>query len=94
MYCAIDFLIKNACKMINWQDRIDTNPKILLGKPIIKGTRLSVEFILERLATGWSFNDLLENYPRLTVLDIQAVFAYSYESMKDGMLFQTTKKAA
>lgn len=80
--------------MITWQDRIHTDPKILLGKPVIKGTRLSVEFILERLANGWTLNDLLENYPRLNIMDIRAVFAYSYECMKDGMLYQPAKKRA
>jgi uncharacterized protein (DUF433 family) len=51
---------------MNWQDYIHANPEILNGKPIIKGTRLSVEFILERLSDGWTEQMILENYPRLT----------------------------
>lgn len=63
--------------MTNWQDHITSDNKILLGKPIVKGTRISIEFILERLADGWSEKDLLENYPRLTNESLKAVFAYT-----------------
>lgn len=69
--------------MINWQERIHSDPQILVGKPVIKGTRLTVEFLLERLASGWTPQDLLENYPRLHALDIQALFAYALESLND-----------
>lgn len=78
--------------MINWQEHIHSDQHILLGKPVIKGTRLSVEFLLGRLANGWTSLDLLENYPRLTSQDIQALFAYVLESMEDGLLFPTLKK--
>jgi len=44
---------------------IEINPKICGGKPVIKGTRISVEFILELLANGWSYDEILENYPQL-----------------------------
>lgn len=59
---------------MNWQDKIVSDKDVLLGKPTIKGTRLSVEFIIERLASGWTEQQLLENYPRLTSEDLQAVF--------------------
>jgi uncharacterized protein (DUF433 family) len=74
---------------MNWQDRIVSDKAVLLGKPIIKGTRLSVEFILERFANGWTEQQILENYPRLTREDLQAVFSYAAESLKDGLLFKT-----
>ena len=80
--------------MTNWQDHIHTDPEVLLGKPVVKGTRLSVEFLLERLASGWTEKDLLENYPRLTMADIQAVFSYALEGLKDGLLFNLHKKSA
>ena len=70
---------------MNWEDRIVSDPNVLVGKPTIRGTRLSVEFILERLADGWTEKQLLENYPRLTAEDIRAVFAYASESLKDGL---------
>ncbi|MCB9277253.1 MAG: DUF433 domain-containing protein [Lewinellaceae bacterium] len=72
---------------MNWKGRIHTNDEILLGKPVIKGTRISVEFILERLANGWTEQEILENYPRLTKDGLQAVFSYIYKCMKDGMLY-------
>lgn len=73
---------------MNWQDRIVSDKAVLLGKPTIKGTRISVEFILERLANGWTEQQILENYPRLTREDLQAVFSYAAESLKDGLLFK------
>ena len=47
---------------MNWNDRIVLNPDILLGKPVIKGSRLAVEFIIELLAQGWSEEDILRTY--------------------------------
>ena len=63
--------------MTNWQNYISSDRKILLGKPVINGTRISVEFILERLADGWTEQEILNNYPRLSKESIQAVFAYT-----------------
>ncbi|GAB3972164.1 hypothetical protein GCM10028806_23770 [Spirosoma terrae] len=72
---------------MNWQEYIQSDEKVLQGKPVIKGTRLSVEFLLERLADGWTEQDLLDNYPRLTKEALQAVFAYVHIAMKDNMVF-------
>ena len=74
--------------IMDWQTHIVSDPNVLMGKPVIKGTRLSVEFILERLASGWTEQEVLENYPRLTRKDIQAIHAYAYDCLKDGLLFQ------
>ncbi len=79
---------------MNWRDRIHSDKAVLLGKPTIKDTRLSVEFIIDRLANGWSEEQLLENYKRLTKEDIQAVFAYVYECMQDGLLYDWPRKSA
>ncbi len=54
------------------QERIEVNPAILVGKPVIKGTRLAVEFLLELMAEGWSTDEILRNYPQLTVDDLWA----------------------
>jgi uncharacterized protein (DUF433 family) len=62
---------------MDWQSRITLNPNILVGKPIIKGTRIAVEFIIDLLAQGWSIDDILRNYPDITVLDIQACLCYA-----------------
>ena len=58
-------------------ERIVVDPEVLDGKPVIRGTRLAVEFILERLLAGQSENDLLANYPGLVREDILACFAYA-----------------
>ena len=50
---------------MDWKDRIEVNPAVLVGKPIIKGTRISVELILDRLADGWSMEDVLASYPHI-----------------------------
>lgn len=71
---------------MNWQDYIHSDQTVLLGKPVVKGTRLSVEFLLDRLADGWTEQDLLDNYPRLTREALQGVFAYVSASMKDNFL--------
>jgi uncharacterized protein (DUF433 family) len=78
---------------MNWKDYITADPHVLGGKPTIKGTRLSVEFILERLAQGWTQDQLLENYPRLTAVQLQAVFAYLQECIEDGLLIGYSPKA-
>ena len=66
-----------------WQERIIINPEILVGKPVIKGTRISVEFLLELLANGWSYEQILENYPQLKKEDILAAIQYSLNILKD-----------
>ena len=58
-------------------ERIVVEPEILAGKPVIRGTRLAVEFILELLAAGLSENDILTNYPGLTREDILACLSYA-----------------
>jgi uncharacterized protein (DUF433 family) len=67
---------------MNWQDRIIVDPAVLTGKPVIKGTRLAVEFILELLAEGWSHEQIERNYPSLTDEDLQAALHYAAEALK------------
>jgi uncharacterized protein (DUF433 family) len=69
---------------MDWRDRIEVNPKILLGKPVIQGTRLAVEFIVELLAEGWDHEQILASYPQLTVEDIRAALSYAAERNKPG----------
>ncbi|MBM3757996.1 MAG: DUF433 domain-containing protein [Acidobacteria bacterium] len=64
---------------MDWQDRIIVDPKILVGKPVIKGTRLAVEFIVDLLAAGWTHEQIIENYPHVCWEDIQACLAYAAE---------------
>lgn len=58
-------------------DRIEMNPKVMLGKPVIRGTRITVELILRKLSEGATETDLLDAYPNLTRQDIQAAVGYA-----------------
>ncbi len=60
---------------MNWQEHIVEDENILVGKPTIKGTRLSVEFLVSLLAQGWTEQQILENYPRLNKEHLQAIFS-------------------
>ena len=62
-------------------DRIQINPRIMMGKPVIKGTRVTVELILRKLSEGAEEGSLLDAYPRLTKEDIQAAIRYAADSL-------------
>lgn len=62
---------------MEWQERIVLSPDVLVGKPVVKGTRLAVEFIIDLLAQGWSEEEILRNYPGLAREDIQACLSYA-----------------
>jgi uncharacterized protein (DUF433 family) len=79
---------------MNWREYIVSDDAILLGKPTIKGTRLSIEHIVGLLAQGWNENQLLENYPRLSKESLQAVFTYIQDCMHDGLLLSQIKETA
>jgi uncharacterized protein (DUF433 family) len=64
---------------MNHRDRIVVDPDILAGKPVVKGTRLSVDFLLGLLAQGWSEAEILRNYPGLERADLLACWAYASE---------------
>ena len=71
---------------MNWQEHITAAPAVLVGKPVIKGTRLAVEFILELIAEGWSEADLLRNYPGLTRDQMLACVAYAKDRLSEEKL--------
>jgi uncharacterized protein (DUF433 family) len=68
--------------MMDWRERISVNPEVLIGKPVIKGTRIAVEFILNLLANDWTGEQILLNYPHLTNDDIRAALQYAAECVK------------
>ncbi len=72
---------------MNWKTYIHSDPKILLGKPVVKGTRLSVEFILGLFSEGWSEQQVLESYPTLHPESIQAVFSFAAECLKEDVFY-------
>ena len=71
----------------DWRSRIAIDPKVLAGKPVIKGTRISVEFILELLANGWIVEDILKNYPQLKREDVLAALKYATEVLKEERVY-------
>lgn len=79
---------------MNWQQHIVSDKEVLLGKPTIKGTRLSVEHIVRLFAQGWTEQMVLENHPRLSKESLQAVFSYLQDCMQDGLLYAPVKKSA
>ena len=72
---------------IDWRKFIHSDPEVLLGKPVVKGTRLSVEFILGLFAAGWTEQQLIENYPKLSKEIIRAVFAFATDCMREESLY-------
>jgi uncharacterized protein (DUF433 family) len=79
---------------MKWQDYITSDKDVLLGKPTIKGTRISVDHVVSLLAQGWTEDKILENYNRLTRESLQAVFIYLHECMQDGLFLTNLKKSA
>lgn len=67
---------------MDWQVRITLDSNILVGKPIIKGTRIAVEFMIDLLAQGWTTDEILRNYPGITPEDIQACLSYASAALK------------
>lgn len=63
--------------------RITLNPKVMVGKPVIRGTRITVEHIMRELATGMSLEDMLDAYPHITAEDVRAACAYAAASLAD-----------
>ena len=72
---------------MHWEERISVDPDILTGKPVVKGTRLAVEFIVDLLAQGWSESELLRNYPGLAHEDILACLSYASTVLKDEHVY-------
>lgn len=68
-------------------ERITIDAAVLSGKPIVRGTRISVEFVVGLLAQGWSVDDVLREYDHLTREDIQACLAYAHQLLTDEKLY-------
>ena len=70
--------------------RIEINPRVMLGKPVVKGTRIPVELLLRRLAEGATVEDLLVSYPRLTADDVRAALAYAADTIAHETVVELT----
>ncbi|HSV10211.1 MAG TPA: DUF433 domain-containing protein [Hanamia sp.] len=86
---------KKVCKVfvycnMKWQEYIVSEPKILMGKPTIKGTRISVELILELFSLGWNEAQVLDSYPSISSESLKAVFAYLKDCIQQELYFSIT----
>jgi uncharacterized protein (DUF433 family) len=72
-----------------WQDRITVDPNVLVGKPVVKGTRIAVEFVIDLLARGWTAEQILREYDHLAPEDVQACLAYASEVLKTERVYVT-----
>lgn len=72
---------------MDWQPHIAVDPSVLVGKPVVKGTRLAVEFILGLIAQGWSEDEILGNYPGLSREQILACVEYARSRLNEEQIF-------
>ena len=77
-------------------DRIETNPKVMMGKPVVRGTRITVELILRKISEGASEEELLDAYPRLTIKDIKAAIRYAADTLahEEVVILYSPKRSA
>ena len=72
---------------MHWQEHITVDSSVLVGKPIIRGTRIAVEFIVGLYAAGWTAEQILEDYPHLSINDLHAALAYAAERLQSEKLY-------
>jgi uncharacterized protein (DUF433 family) len=72
---------------MKWQDHITVDPKILVGKPVIRNTRIAVEFVVDLLGQGWTIDQVLNEYDHLTREDVQTCLAYASEMLKSERVY-------
>jgi uncharacterized protein (DUF433 family) len=70
-------------RAMSWRDRVVADKAVLGGKPVVRGTRLAVDFVLDLLAAGWSETQVLAEYPQLAREDVLACLAYAAESVRE-----------
>jgi uncharacterized protein (DUF433 family) len=70
-----------------WKERIVFDTDVLAGKPVVKGTRIAVEFVINLLAQGWSELEILKNYPGLTTEDIRACLGYAQDALSTERVY-------
>jgi uncharacterized protein (DUF433 family) len=73
--------------MEDWTERIAVDPKILVGKPVVRGTRIAVELVIDLLARGYNRDQILEQYDHLTAADVQACLAYASETLRSERVY-------
>jgi len=76
-------------QVMDWRERISIDPKVLTGKPVVKGTRVSVELVVQLLADGWTEEQILDSYRTLQRDDIRACLAYASEVLQTERVYPT-----
>lgn len=87
MEMALATTIKNGVIKLDWKTRIIVDPGVMTGKPVIKGTRITVEFVMELLGRGATVTEILHEYDHLTPEDIQACLAYASDLVKSERIY-------
>jgi uncharacterized protein (DUF433 family) len=72
---------------MNWRERLSLDPAVLVGKPVVKGTRLAVDFIVGLLAAGWTEQEIVANYPGIVADDVRACLAYAAEMLQQERVY-------
>jgi uncharacterized protein (DUF433 family) len=72
---------------MDWREHIVVDPRVLVGKPVIKGTRIAVELVIDLLARGYSKEQILDQYDHITPEDIQACLAYASETLRSERVY-------
>ena len=72
---------------MEWRDRIVVDPEVVFGRPVVKGTRLAVAFVIDLLAHGCTVEEVLDNYPQLTREDIHACLAYAGDLVQEQVVY-------
>jgi len=73
--------------MVNWRERIEINPDVMTGKPIIRGTRLTVDHVIELLAEGWTTEQVVAEYPGVSPEDVAGCLAYASAVIKGEKVY-------
>lgn len=79
---------------MTWQDFIHSDPEVAAGKPVVRGTRLTVDFLLSLMAEGWTQDQILANYPQLSPEAMQAVFAFAAEALDESSFYPVDLRAS
>ena len=77
---------RDRTPLLDWRDRIVLDPAVLAGKPVVKGTRIAVEFVVDLLAQGWTTEQILKEYDHLTADDVLACLAYAGDVMRSEIV--------
>jgi len=72
---------------MDWRERITVDPRILVGKPVVKGTRIAVEMVVDLLAAGWTHQQILDSYPTLSEADVRACLSYASELLHTEQVY-------